>query len=208
MDVRLIVASGSKKGREIKIKHSKFSIGSSSRCHLQLGGSSVSPHHCTILNQEGFAGVKDAGSEVGTFVNGEKIEGLQKLHNGDILRIGSSMEFEVRLTVNISGDKKPKVNSISEAASRVAQRAAQPKKTETTAADDDDIDLFAIFGEQAPSEDELPFAGSRKKKVEEVKKEEVEEDALTREKRLQETTRNAANKAIEDILSQKNRFGK
>ena len=100
------------------------------------------------------------------------------------------------------------MNSISEAASRVAQRAPQQKKTETAAADDDDIDLFAIFGEQAPSEDELPFAGSRKKKAEETQKEEEEEDALTREKRLQETTRNAANKAIEDILSQKNRFGK
>ena len=197
MDIQLVVTTGSKAGRAIKVKTPKFSIGQSSKCHLQIGGSSVAPHHCTILNEEGYAGVEDKGAPGGTFVNDERVEGKRELKNGDKLRIGSTMTFEIRLTVGVSGDKKPKVTSISEAAARAA-RKKPPKPT-----DDDDIDLFAIFGETAPTEDELPDFATRKKRVVEEEEAKEPEDALAREKREQEVTRSAASDTIDAILNQK-----
>ena len=194
MDVKLVVKNGKHAGQEIRVNHSEFHIGKSSKCHLRPGGDGVARHHCTILRKEGYAGVRDLDTPDGTFVNEKRVEGERELKNGDQLRVGS-LTFEVQLTVRISGKKKPKVNSISEAASRVSQKNERKE--------DDELDIFAIFDEEAPTEEELPeFVRRKQRGPQEGRRKEVDEDALAREKKLQESTRNAAADTIKAILNQ------
>lgn len=196
MDVKLVVVGGRNAGQEIKVEKEEFRIGKSSRCHLRLGSSSVGDLHCTILRCEGSARIKDHGTPSGTLINGERVEGERTLKNEDILHVGS-LEFKIQLSVGVSGKKKPKVHSVGEAAARVAQT---PSKKVAS----DDVDLFSIFGETVPSEDELPEFASRKNHdhtEEEADEKEVESE-LDKEKKVQESTRNAAADVIKTILGQ------
>ena len=62
---------------------------------------------------------RDFGSRNGTYVNGERITKEHELKTGDKVKVGP-LEFEIQLSVSVSGKKKPKVNSVQEAASRSA----------------------------------------------------------------------------------------
>ncbi|MDO4571368.1 MAG: FHA domain-containing protein [Planctomycetia bacterium] len=198
MDVKLVVVGGKHAGQEIKITKDEFEIGKSPKCQLRPGGTDVERHHCKIVRREGYAGVRDLNTPSGTFVNEERIEGERELKNGDHLRIGV-LTFEVQLTVGVSGKKMSKVQTISEAASRASQKKSAKKENP-----DDDLDVFAIFGEDEPTEEDLPSFITRAKSTEstEVKSAEAEQDALAQEKRKQESTRNAAADTIKAMLNQ------
>ncbi|MDO4550241.1 MAG: FHA domain-containing protein [Planctomycetia bacterium] len=196
MDVKLIVAEGKHTGQEIPVKKNQFFIGKSQKCHLRPGGTNVSDIHCVILQKEGYVGIKDLNSASGTFVNEERVQKEISLKNGDKLRIGTLL-LEVQLTVGVSGDKKPKVRSISEAASRVSQKKQTPQ------GNGEDIDIFAIFEEERPSEEDLPsFIHKKKHTGESQAVENVRESDLEKEKKMQESTRNAAADTIKAILGQ------
>ncbi len=199
MDIKLVVTEGKLAGQEIPVSKDDFFIGKSPKCHLRPGGSQVGEKHCVIRKREGSASVKDFGTPGGTFVNDQRVEGEQPLKNGDKLRIGSLI-FEVQLTVEVSGKKKPKVTSISEAATRVSQKAQ-------TAKADEELDIFAIFDEEVPSEEDLPsFIGKRKRGEEGGHAGgEKDESELEKEKKMQESTRNAAADTIKAILNQTKR---
>ena len=208
MEVTLIVNSGSHKGQEIALKKEIFEIGKSPRCHLTLGGDGVGRHHCAIFRKEGYAALKPLDPAEVTTINGKKVEKPQKLRNGDILKIGA-MEFEVQLTVGVSGQKLSKVQPVSEAAARAAEKK-QIKKTKEAAAGgsaDDDLDLFAIFGEEAPTDDDLPSFITKKHSLNDAVSAQAqeEEDAMAKEKKMQESTRNAAGDAIKAMLNQARR---
>jgi hypothetical protein len=135
MEVKLVVQTGKSKGREIAVRAPEFLIGRAEGCHLRPGGPSsdrISRKHCALRAKEGRLTVVDFNSTNHTFVNGQQVVGEHELKNGDRLLIGGWLEFEVQMTVNVSGKKKPKVNSIQEAAARTVQTA--PVK-------DDDVDL-------------------------------------------------------------------
>jgi pSer/pThr/pTyr-binding forkhead associated (FHA) protein len=99
-------------------------------------------HHCAILVGDGQAVVEDLGTPNGTFVNGKQVSGRRELHTGDQLRIGP-LEFEVQLTVTVGGKKKSKVQSIQEAAARLA---------ETPDPDRDEIDVSVWIGDSSTDE--------------------------------------------------------
>ncbi len=205
MEVKLIVANGSHKGKEIKIARDIFEIGKSPRCQLSPGGEGVARHHCAIFRKEGYAAIKPIDAVEPTFINGKRIEKPQKLRNGDLLKVGG-LELEVQLTVGVSGQKMSKVQSVTEAAARVVEKR-QIRENKAKAAggnDDDDLDLFAIFGEEAPTEEDLPSFITRKHRetTEETVQASAEEDALAKEKKMQESTRNAAGDAIKAMLRQ------
>ena len=82
----------------------------------------VSRRHCEIFFKEGLAAVRDFGSKNGTFVNGERLQGERELKNGDHLKVGP-LEFEVQLSVSVSGKRKPKVHNVQEAAARTVESA-------------------------------------------------------------------------------------
>lgn len=129
MEVKLVVLSGKKAGEEVPVVGPKFFIGRAEDCQLRPHSELVSRHHCVIILEEGYVGVRDFGSKNGTLVNGEVTRGEQELKNGDRLQVGD-LEFEVQLGVSIGGRKKPKVTSVQEAAARTVESSA-----------DDDMDL-------------------------------------------------------------------
>ena len=119
MEVKLVVQSGRQAGMQIPITGEKFLVGRGEGCNLRPQSSQVSRKHCLILVAEGSATVEDCGSTNGTFLNNQRIAERCVLHNGDRLRVGM-LDFEVQLGVSVGGKRKPKVNSVQEAAARTA----------------------------------------------------------------------------------------
>ena len=213
MEVKLVVASGSHQGQVIEIKREIFEIGKSPRCQLNPGGAGVGRHHCAIFRKEGFAAVKPLDPVEKTILNGTAITKPMKLRNGDKLQVGG-MTFEIQLTVGVSGQKLSKVQSVTEAAARIVEKKQIEKKKSKAAGatdDDSDLDIFAIFGEEAPDEEDQLVSIMKRNRDQAAEaseeKKEVEEDAMAKEKRMQESTRNAAGDAIKAMLNQTRRGG-
>ena len=122
MDVKLIVVGGKQAGKEIPAPGPSFVIGRAEGCQLRPNSDRVSRRHCEIFFKEGLAAVRDFGSKNGTFVNGERLQGERELKNGDHLKVGP-LEFEVQLSVSVSGKRKPKVHNVREAAARTVESA-------------------------------------------------------------------------------------
>jgi len=212
MEVKLVVANGSHQGQVIEIKREIFEIGKSPKCQLSPGGPGVGRHHCAIFRKEGYAAIKPLDPVEKTILNGVHITTPMKLRNGDKFQVGG-MIFEVQLTVGVSGQKLSKVQSVTEAAARIVEKKQiQKKKSKAAGAkdSDDDLDIFAIFGEEEPDEEDQLASIMRKNRdraVASEDKKEVEEDAMAKEKRMQESTRTAAGDAIKAMLSQARKGG-
>ena len=184
MEVKLVVLSGKKAGESVPVFGPKFFIGRADDCHLRPHSEMVSRHHCVLLLEEGYTGVRDFGSKNGTLVNGEMIRGEQELKNGDQLQVGD-LEFEVQLGVSIGGKKKPKVTSVQEAAARTVESSADDdmnldkwltetdtQTLESTRTLDAQTDTISetMSGEDLASPEEEP---KRKKKKKKKKSDEV-----------------------------------
>ena len=122
MEVRLKVTAGKHAGQEVRIGVPKFFVGRAEDCQLRPKSDLISRHHCVLLVDDEAAAIRDLGSRNGTYVNDERVNGERTLITGDRLKIGP-LEFEVRIID--AAKKRPKVNSIREAATRTAQSAAQ-----------------------------------------------------------------------------------
>lgn len=121
MEVQLKVMAGSSAGQLIKIAGPKFFIGRSDDCHLRPRSDLISRHHCVILIEGDYLGVRDFGSKNGTQVNGQRVAGEVPLNASDRLTVGP-LEFEVVVQNDpLKAPKKPKVQSVKEAASRTAE---------------------------------------------------------------------------------------
>ncbi len=142
MDVKLVVVGGNNSGQAVPVAGPKFFIGRSEDCQLRPKSDLVSRHHAVIVVEEGFVAVRDFGSKNGTFVNGEKVRNERELKTGDHLKVGP-LEFEVQLTVEVGGKKKPKVHNVQEAAARTIETAATGD-----AADEEDVDIFDLLGDE------------------------------------------------------------
>jgi len=129
MEVKLVVVSGKRAGEELPVAGPKFFIGRAEDCQLRPRSDLVSRHHCVLIVEEAYVAVRDFGSKNGTVVNDGAVKGEQELKDGDRLKVGD-LEFEVRVKVGVGGAKKPKVESVQEAAARTVESAF-----------DDDMDL-------------------------------------------------------------------
>ncbi|MDR1962881.1 MAG: FHA domain-containing protein [Planctomycetaceae bacterium] len=137
MDVQLVVASGSKAGQVIPISGPKFIIGRADDCHLKPRSELISRYHCAVISEEGYVAIRDLGSKNGVYLNGERISMEHELKNGDKLSIGP-LEFFVHLTVDVKGQKKSKVESISDAVTRTVEiqsASTKPDEKEAEIAD-------------------------------------------------------------------------
>ncbi len=119
MELTLKVLGGSQNGKEIKVAGPKFFIGRAEDCHLRPNSDAISRHHCVINIEPGNASLRDFGSRNGSFVNGERVSGECPLKNGDKLTVGS-LNFEVVITANVSGKKRPAVKGVADVAARLA----------------------------------------------------------------------------------------
>jgi pSer/pThr/pTyr-binding forkhead associated (FHA) protein len=120
MDVRLKVLVGKNSGQELTIPGPRFFIGRAEDCQLRPRSDLISRHHCVLLIEDSFVAVRDFGSKNGTIVNGQRIVGERELKPGDHLTIGP-LEFEVVVQAPVPAKKRPKVESVKEAAARTAE---------------------------------------------------------------------------------------
>ncbi len=122
MEMKLKVVSGKHVGQQIAISGPKFMIGRAEDNHLRPSSELISRHHCELLIEGTKASLKDLGSKNGTLVNDERVDGERVLQTGDRLTIGQ-LEFEVQLTHQLGGPKRPKVADAKEAAERLRSEA-------------------------------------------------------------------------------------
>ncbi|MFH1264508.1 MAG: FHA domain-containing protein [Planctomycetota bacterium] len=151
MELKLVVATGARAGEEVSVAGPKFFIGRAEDCQLRPRSDLVSRHHCAITVEEGFVGVREFGSKNGTFVNGEQVRGERELKNGDRLKVGD-LEFEVQLNVAIGGTKKPKVQSVQEAAARTIESTVDDMDLDSWLGDTDTKTLETKHSENAGTE--------------------------------------------------------
>lgn len=125
MEFRLRVLVGKNAGYELPIPAPKFLIGRAEDCQLRPASDLISRHHCLLLIEESEVILRDFGSKNGTEINGERVEGERPLKVGDKLKIGP-LEFELCVKASIAASKKkPKVESVKEAAARTAGAATE-----------------------------------------------------------------------------------
>lgn len=119
MLVKLKVLDGSSAGRELPVAGPEFVIGRSEECHLRPKSDMVSRRHCALVIDEGGVVLRDFGSKNGTQINGQRVEGQQRLKPGDELRIGP-LRFSVLIDHTLGATKKPVAKDVKEVASRTA----------------------------------------------------------------------------------------
>jgi pSer/pThr/pTyr-binding forkhead associated (FHA) protein len=136
MEVRLKVLVGKNSGQELTIPGPRFFIGRAEDCQLRPRSDLISRHHCVLLIEEGFVAIRDFGSKNGTIVNGQRIVGERELKPGDRLTIGP-LEFEVAHPVATPAKKRPKVETIKEAAARTAEGGGEKLDVSQWLADGD-----------------------------------------------------------------------
>src|SRR5262245_59698632 len=124
MDLKLKVSEGKNAGKEIPVRGAKFFIGRAEDCQLRPGSELISRHHCAILLDDAYVGVRDFGSKNGTYVNDERVIGERELKAGDRLTVGPLL-FEVMIDHGLAAKKRPPVADIKDAAERTAQAAAK-----------------------------------------------------------------------------------
>lgn len=127
VQIRLKVLGGSHSGEEILVSGPKFFIGRDRDCQLRPNSDLISRHHCALIIDQEYVGVRDFNSRNGTFVDGTRVIGEQELHAGSELVIGP-LRFLVQLDIQVGGKKHSQVKSIQEAAARTSQLAEGEEK--------------------------------------------------------------------------------
>jgi pSer/pThr/pTyr-binding forkhead associated (FHA) protein len=100
-DTRSLPAGRSKRfwleheGQNVELRRGTLVVGRSSSCHLVLEDSMVSRRHAELIVAEDAVTVRDLGSVNGLYVNARRVEGSQRMKEGDTLQIGQR-EFVLR----------------------------------------------------------------------------------------------------------------
>ncbi|MBA3316416.1 MAG: FHA domain-containing protein [Planctomycetaceae bacterium] len=84
----LILLSGKRAGRSIKLSSGEFVIGRDEGCRIRLTSSDVSRQHCRLRCENELLVAFDLGSRNGTYVNDVAISKPTPLRPGDLLRVG------------------------------------------------------------------------------------------------------------------------
>ena len=77
-------------GQVYPLTQATITIGRQADNAIVLADQQVSRHHASLSWQGGTYVVQDLGSANGTFINDRQISGLQRLRNGDVLRLGNT----------------------------------------------------------------------------------------------------------------------
>jgi pSer/pThr/pTyr-binding forkhead associated (FHA) protein len=150
MQLKLKVVGGQREGTEIPIPGPKFLIGRDDDCNLRPRNEMISRHHCVIIVEQGYIGLRDFNSKNGTFVNGERIRGERELKAGDELEVGD-LRFKVDVDYSLGGPKKPKVKDISEAVARTASGSGGPDNIDDWLGEEDAPQKDTLDADQAES---------------------------------------------------------
>jgi S1-C subfamily serine protease len=86
------IGSGEGKGLSVRVEGERFLIGTGPECQLMVGDSKAAPLHAYFeVGEGGHVALHDLGSEQGTFVDGERLEGSRTIHGGEEIRIGDTV---------------------------------------------------------------------------------------------------------------------
>ncbi|MDX1928319.1 MAG: FHA domain-containing protein [Pirellulaceae bacterium] len=101
MDVRLILDSGSQKGRETSLSRGIYLVGRSRICQIRPKNRYVSRKHCAIIHRKREVLIQDLGSKTGTYINRVRIDPKTTtvLQDGDRIRVGKT-KFRVTIVVS------------------------------------------------------------------------------------------------------------
>jgi pSer/pThr/pTyr-binding forkhead associated (FHA) protein len=93
---RLVVVGGGSNGRAHDLAASPATIGRGPGNDIALEDDFASAFHARVEPRPDGVWIEDAGSTNGTYVNGTRLTGAQRLAPGDVVRIGSTeLRFEV-----------------------------------------------------------------------------------------------------------------
>src|SRR5438445_6985602 len=98
MKFYLIVAKGRHQGLPIPIEVDLFMIGTDKLCQLRSKADDIGPQHCALVARERKVFIRDLGSGLPTYVNGETLPEHAEwpLHASDRIKVGS-LEFVIPL---------------------------------------------------------------------------------------------------------------
>jgi S1-C subfamily serine protease len=86
------IGSGEGKGLSVRVEGERFLVGSGSECQLMVGDPKVAPLHAYFaIDEEGSVALHDLGSEEGTFVDGQRVDGSRKIDGGEEIRVGDTL---------------------------------------------------------------------------------------------------------------------
>ncbi len=137
VQLKLKVLGGSHNGEEVLVSGPKFFIGRDRDCQLRPNSDVVSRHHCALVIDDGYVGIRDFNSKNGTFVDGNRVVGEQELRSGSELVVGP-LRFLVQLDMSVGGKKRSRVETVQEAAERTSQLAEGEDKDIDSWLDDTD----------------------------------------------------------------------
>ncbi len=88
----LTVGSGPDEGKKALVEGEVFTIGSGDDAHFRVSDAGVAPAHTFFKTlSDGRIELHDLGSQAGTFVNGERLEGSVLLLGDEDVRIGDTV---------------------------------------------------------------------------------------------------------------------
>lgn len=114
-EARLLIIQGSQKGKEFQLDENGVTLGRGQEADMFFGDPEASREHARVdWEGERFA-LMDLGSSNGTYLNGVKIVGPEKLSPGDLITVGETViEFQYtpreeagREFIAVEGDGKP-----------------------------------------------------------------------------------------------------
>jgi putative serine protease PepD len=86
------IASGEGKGIAVRVEGQRFLVGTGSECQLRVDDPKAAPLHAYFEIGEGDRVVlHDLGSEQGTFVDGERVDGSRVIEGGEEIRVGDTL---------------------------------------------------------------------------------------------------------------------
>jgi len=147
MEVKLVVIKGSTKTREIRLRGGETLIGRQSGCGLRIPSAMVSRRHCRLRRQRGSVTVEDLNSANGTFLNGVRVYGSEKVLPGDQLEIGP-----VIFVVEYARQAETVTPPPPQAQAPLARRLPPPLPAAIPLADDDFVEAIPLDeGDQKPT---------------------------------------------------------
>ena len=84
----LIVVDADSRRRVVPVAEFPFRIGRSQDCAWRVLAPAVSRHHCELIRDNDNVYVRDLSSTNGTFLESQRVQGLQPLSAGDCISIG------------------------------------------------------------------------------------------------------------------------
>ena len=84
-----LVGGGS--GEEFVVGEVERTIGRDPANDIAIDDEEISARHARVVRREGGLWVEDLGSTNGTFVNGERVVGLERIRSNDLIKMGQSL---------------------------------------------------------------------------------------------------------------------